>query len=77
MSAGVAESTDPAPVVAAGINTSLLRELVGDQGTYREEEMGEDSGSELSELESSVVGGIEVEEETGRPKFRRAAHGAG
>jgi len=59
---------------------SLLRELVGDRGDYRGEEMEEDSGSELSELESSE-GEMEVEEEwegkgCGRPNFKRATTGA-
>jgi len=43
-------------VVAANIDQSesaLLRELVGDSGSYREVEM-EDASSELSELESSA-----------------------
>jgi len=58
---------------------SLLRELVGDRGDYRGEEMEEDSGSELSELESSG-GEMEVEEEwegkgCGRPNFKRATTG--
>jgi len=60
---------------------SLLRELVGDRGNYRGEEMEEDSGSELSELESSEEE-MEVEEEWegkghGRPNFERATTGAG
>jgi len=60
---------------------SLLRELVGDRGDYRGEEMEEDSGSELSELKSSE-GEMEVEEEWegkghGRPNFKRATTGAG
>ena len=58
---------------------SLLRELVGDRGDYRGEEMEEDSGSELK-LESSE-GEMEVEEEwegkgCGRPNFKRATTGA-
>jgi len=73
-----------APMVAASAGPSegsLLRELGGDTGSYREEKMVEDSGSELSELESSVVG-MEVEEEWegkghGRPNFKRATSGAG
>jgi len=49
----------PALMVAASAGPSegsLLRELRGDTGSYREEKMVEDSGSELSGLESSVVG---------------------
>ena len=59
-----AEATGPneaAPVVAARIDqseSSLLRELVGDKEALREVEMGDDSGSELTELESSVVGAM-------------------
>jgi len=56
---------------------SLLQEYVGDRGDHRGEEMEEDSGSELSELEGSVVVGMEVDVRTGRPKFTRAATGAG
>jgi len=48
------------PVVAANAENSLLRELVGDRKGPREEEMRDDR-SELSELESSVVGTMEVE----------------
>jgi hypothetical protein len=79
------ETTAPreaAPLVAAEAGqseSSLLRELVGDAGDYREEDM-EDAGSEassgLSELESGV--GEEWEgKDRGRPNFRRAAPGAG
>jgi len=63
-------------VVAADIDTHLLRELVGDLGMFRGEEMEDNTGSELSELESSVVGGMEVGEKTGQPNFLRAATGA-
>jgi len=76
MSVGATEPTETAPVVAAEAGqseSSPLRELVGDQ----EVEMGDGSGRKLSELESSVVGGMEMEEELGRPKFRRAVPGAG
>ena len=45
--------------------------LVGDREALREVEMGEDSGSELGELESSVVGKMEEDEETGRPMRAR------
>jgi len=38
--------------------------------------MEDDTGSELSELESSVVGGMEVDEKTRRPNFPRATTGA-
>jgi len=65
--------------VAAELDHSespLPRELLGDQEALREVEMGQDSGSELSELESCVVGAMEVEEKTGRPRFGRAAPGA-
>jgi len=73
-----------AAMVAASASPSegsLLRELGGDTGSYREAKMVEDSESELSELESSVVG-MEVEEEwqrkcCGRPNFKRATSGAG
>ena len=66
---------------AGPIGGSLLRELVGDTGGYREEEMVDNSGSELRELESSEVG-MEVEEEWEgkghrRPNFKRATAGAG
>jgi len=43
-------ASEAAPMVAASAGLSegyLLRELVGDTGGYREEEMEEDSGSEL------------------------------
>jgi len=81
---GVAgESTEAAPVVAASIDqseSSLLRELVGDEEALQEVEMGDDSGSELTELESSLGGEMEEEEREGknrgRPNFRRAAPGA-
>jgi len=58
---------------------SLLRELVRDRGDYRGEQMEEDSGRELSELESSE-GGMEVEAEwkgkgCGRPNFKCATTG--
>jgi len=73
-----------APMVAASAGLSegsLLRKLGGDTESYREEKMVEDSGSELSELESSVVG-MEVEEEwegkgRGRPNFKRTTSSAG
>jgi len=39
MSGRATESTDQVPVVAVDIDSSLLRELVGDQGTFREVEM--------------------------------------
>ena len=70
------ESTAAAPVVPADIDIHLLRELVGDQGTFREKEMEDDTGSELSKLESSMVEGMEVDAVTGRPNFARAATGA-
>jgi len=82
MSGGAGPSSDAALVVTAELDYSesaLVRELVGDQEALREVEMGEDSGSELSELESSVVGAgeMEVDARTGRPNFTRAATGAG
>jgi len=74
MSGEATESTEAAPMVAANIDASLVRKLGETQGTYREEEVEEsDGGSELSELESSVAGGMEVDQKTGRPNFPRAA----
>jgi len=83
MSGGATQPSEAAPMVTASAGPSegsLLRELVGDRGDYRGEEMEEDSGSELSELESSE-GEMEVEEEwegkgCGRPNFKRATTGA-
>jgi len=77
MTGGAGESTEAAPVVAASIDQSesaLLRELVGESGSYREAEI-EGASSELSELES---GAEEEEEKKGsrRPNFVRAATGA-
>ena len=86
MTGGAGESTEAAPVVAANIDQSesaLLRERVGDKEVLREVEMGDDSGSELTELESSVGGTMEAGggewegKGRGRPNFRRAAPGAG
>jgi len=80
MSGGAAQPSEAAPMVTASAGPSegsLLRELVGERGDYRGEEMEEDSGSELSKLESSVEGGMEADAKTGRPKFTRAATGAG
>jgi len=82
MSSKATLSSGVAPMVAASAGASegsLLRELGGDTGSYREEKMVEDSGIELSELESSVVG-MEVEEEwegkgRGRLNFKRATSG--
>jgi len=84
MSGGATQPSEAAPMVTASASPSegsLLRELVGDRGDYRGEEMEEDSGSELSELKSSE-GEMEVEEEWegkghGRPNFKRATTGAG
>jgi len=84
MSGGAGHSTDAAPVVAADAEYDM-RELVGDQEALREVEMGEgsDSGSDLTELESSVVRAMEAEGQEwermdrGRPNFKRAAPGAG
>ena len=83
MSGGATQPSEAAPMVTASAGPregSLLRELVGDRGDYRGEEMEEDSGSELSDLESSG-GEMEVEEEwegkgCGRPNFKRATTGA-
>ena len=72
---GAGESAEAAPVVPTKFEPeegSLLRELVGDREALREVEMGGGSGSEL---ESSLVDTQEEEEDTGRPKFRRAAPG--
>jgi len=60
---------------------SLLQDLMEDRGDYRGEEMEEDSGSKLSELESSE-GEMEVEEEwegkgRGRSNFECATTGTG
>ena len=69
-------------MVAANVGLSegsLLRELVGDTGSYREEEM-EDAGSEgssgLSELGSEVAPEWEGRDR-GRPNFTCAATSAG
>jgi len=77
-------SAAPAPVVTGGddyVEEQLLRDLVGDREALREVEMGEDSGSELSELESSRMETEEEEEwegkNRGRPNFARAAAGVG
>jgi len=77
------KSTDPAAVVAAGADHGegdYLRGLVGDREAVREVEMGDDSRSELSELESSRMEAEEEEEwegkDRGRPNFARAAAGA-
>jgi len=80
MSGESAKSTKAVSVVAANFEHeegSLLRELVGDREALREVEMGKDSGSELSELESGMVGAMEEDKETGRPNFVRAATGVG
>jgi len=83
MFGGVTQLSEAAAMVTTSAGPSegsLLRELVGDRGDYRGEEMEEDSGSELSKLESSE-GEMEVEEEwegkgCGRPNFKRATAGA-
>jgi len=83
MSGGATQPSKAAPMVTASAGPSegsLQRELVGDRGDYRGEEMEDDSGCELSELESSG-GEMEVEEEwqekgCGRPNFKRATTGA-
>jgi len=79
MSGGATQLSEAAPMVTASAGPSegsLLRELVGDRGDYRGEEM-EDSGSELESSE----GEMEVEEEwegkgCRRPNFKRATTGA-
>ena len=84
MSVGATASDEAAQLVAAEVDQNeklLCRELVGDQ----EEEMEDDTSSELSELESSVAGEMAVDEATeewegqarGRPNYKRAAPGAG
>jgi len=82
MSGGAIQPSKAASMVTASAGPSdgsLLRGLVGDRGDYRVEEMEEDSGSELSELESRE-GEMEVQEEwegkgCGRPNFKRATTG--
>jgi len=81
MSGGGTESTEAAPLVADHIGTHLLAEQVGDQKTYREEEMEDVE----SDAESSDLSGLESEEEgkqwegkdEGRPNFKCAAAGTG
>jgi len=81
MSGGGTESTESAPLVADHIGTHLLAEQVGDQETYREEEIEDvESGAEssdLSELESEEEGKQWEGKDKGRPNFKRAAVGAG
>jgi len=74
----------PAPVLTGGedyVEEQHLRDLMGDREALREVEMGEDSGSELSELESSRMETEEKEEwegkDRGRPNFACAATGVG
>ena len=73
--------TIAAPVVTAEGDLSegaLLRELVENTGSYREEEM-EDTGSEssgLSELESEEEEKEWDQKDSGRPNFKHAAPGA-
>jgi len=84
MSGGATHPSEAAPMVTASASPSegsLLWDLMEDRGDYRGEEMEEDSGSKLSELESSE-GEMEVEEEwegkgRRRPNFERATTGAG
>jgi len=75
------ESTEAAPLVAKHIDAHLLAEQVGDQGTYREEEMDDaESGaksSDLSKLESETEEEQWEGEDKGRPNYKRAAAGAG
>jgi len=82
MSGGETVPDETAPLVAVEASqseSSLLRELVGDAGDYREVDMG-DAGSKassgLSELESEVEEEWEGKDH-GRLNFRRAAPGAG
>jgi len=56
MSGRAMEPSTAAPVATASARPSegsLLRELVGDSGGSRGDEMEEESGSELSQLDSS------------------------
>jgi len=81
MSGKATPSNEAALVVATDIDTSLARELVGDLGSYREEEMG-DAGSEASSSLSEVESEESMEKQwegkdNGRPNFKRAAPGAG
>jgi len=55
-------STDPAPVVTEVVDFSLRRDLVGGQGTGREEDMGYVS-SGFSELESEAKEGRRIPED--------------
>jgi len=81
MSGGGTESTETAPLVADHIGTHLLAEQVGDQETYREEEMedveSDAESSDLSELESEEEGEQWEGKDKGRPNFKRAVAGAG
>jgi len=81
MSGGGTESTEAAPLVADHIGTHLLAEQVGDQETYREEEMedvvSDAESSDLSELESEEEGKQWEGKDKGRPNFKRAAAGTG
>jgi len=74
-------SNEAAPAVATDIDTSLARQLVGDLGSYREEEM-EDAGSEASSGLSEVESEESVEKQwegkdNGRPEFKCTAPGVG
>jgi len=67
-------------MVVDSIDTSLLRELVGDQGTFREKETEEIESSDLTELESGEEEEENEEAErkrSRRPNFVRAATGVG
>jgi len=81
MSGGGTESTEATPLVADHIGTHLLAEQVGDQETYREEEMedveSDAESSNLSELESEEKGKQWEGKDKGRPNFKRAVAGAG
>jgi len=81
MSGEAAPLNEAALVLATDIDTSLARQLVGDLGSYREEEMedaGSDDSSGLSEVESEESVEKQWEgKDNGRPDFKRAAPGAG
>jgi len=81
MSGEATLSNEAAPVVATDIDTSLARGLVGDLGSYREEEMedaGSEASSDLSEVESEESVGKQWEgKDNGRPNFKRAGPGTG
>jgi len=75
------ESTEAAPLVADHIGTHLLAEQVGDQETYREEEMedvvSDAESSDLSELESEEEGKQWEGKDKGRLNFKSTTRGTG